>query len=88
MQKLKILAWSKLKAFADDVSDVPTMLIYVSDRVGNMDEKQEIAGYQHFLLFPYILIFSSCFFLLVVKFRMVWYMYRDFMLVFMDYEDL
>ena len=48
----KILARSKLKAFADDKTDVVKMMISLLDRVENMVEKGENAGYQHFLLFP------------------------------------
>ena len=48
----KFLAWSKLKAFADDKFLVAEMMISVFDRVENIVEKGENAGYQHFLLFP------------------------------------
>ena len=49
----KILDWSKLKAFADDKTNVAEMLYSLSDRVENMVGKGENAGYQHFLLFPH-----------------------------------
>ena len=51
----KILALSKLKAFADDNFDADQMAQFFFDRLENMMEKGENAGYQHFLLFP------SCF---------------------------
>ena len=47
----KILALTKLKAFADDNFTVAVIMISVSDRVENIVEKGENAGYQHFLLF-------------------------------------
>ena len=48
----RILDSSKLKAFADDKTNVAEMLISLSDRVENIVGKGENAGYQHFLLFP------------------------------------
>ena len=48
----KKLTLSKLKAFADDKIDITYMIISVFDRVENIVEKGENAGYQHFLLFP------------------------------------
>ena len=48
----KILDWSKFKAFADDKIKVLKMMIFVFDRVENISEKGENAGYQHLLLFP------------------------------------
>ena len=48
----KILDVPKLKAFADDKTNVAQMMIYVFDRVKNIVGKGENAGYQHFLLFP------------------------------------
>ena len=48
----KILDWSKFKAFADDKFNVVRIMISVSDRVENIVGKGEIAGCQHFLLFP------------------------------------
>ena len=51
-----ILDWPKLKAFADDNSNVAAkMMISFYDRVENIVRKGENAGYQHFLLF------SQCF---------------------------
>ena len=47
----KILAWYKLKAFADDKVTVAKLMIFVFDRVENIVGKGENAGYQHFLLF-------------------------------------
>ena len=43
---------SKLKAFADDISNVAEMVEFVIDEVENIVGKGENAGYQHFLLFP------------------------------------
>ena len=51
----KNLDWSKLKAFSDDKIRLAKMMIFVSDRVENIVETGENAGYQHFLLF------SQCF---------------------------
>ena len=48
----KILDWSKLKAFADDIVDVNEMMISLFDGVQNTAGKGENVGYQHFLLFP------------------------------------
>ena len=48
----KILDWSKLKAFADDKSNVTEKLMFVLRRVENIVGKGENAGYEHFLLFP------------------------------------
>ena len=48
----KILAMSKLKAFADNKFSVAKMMIFVLDWVENLLGKGENAGYQHFLLFP------------------------------------
>ena len=47
----KILAWSKLKAFADDKINMTSNLKFVLVRVENIVGKGENAGYQHFLLF-------------------------------------
>ena len=52
LQKDKNLTSTKLKAFADDKFIVAIMMISVFDRVENIVEKGENAGYQHFLLFP------------------------------------
>ena len=48
----KILDVTKLKAFADDTSNVARIMIFLLDRVENTVGKGENAGYQHFLLFP------------------------------------
>ena len=48
----KILDWSKLKAFADDKSNVTQNIKFVFHRVGNIVGKKENAGNQHFFLFP------------------------------------
>ena len=47
-----ILDQSKLKAFTDDNLNVNQKLIIALGGVGNIVEKGENAGYQHFLLFP------------------------------------
>ena len=47
----RILDWSNLRAFADDILKVARILIFVFGRVRNIMGKGEIAGYQHFLLF-------------------------------------
>ena len=47
------LDWNKFKAFADVKSNAAELRIFSRiDRVENIVEKQENAGYQHFLLFP------------------------------------
>ena len=43
---------TKLKAFADDKSNIAKIKISLFDRVENTVGKGENAGYQHFLLFP------------------------------------
>ena len=48
----KILARSKLKAFADDKTEFSKIMNFVFDRVENIVGKGENAGNQHFLLFP------------------------------------
>ena len=48
----KILHWSQLKPFADDIKNVTETLKLVLGRVENIVGKEENAGYQHFLLFP------------------------------------
>ena len=66
----KILAWSKLKAFAEDKLDVVNkMMISLLNWLENTVGKGENAGYQHFLIFP---VFSEAFFLRVVKSWIVW----------------
>ena len=47
----KILDVTKLKVFEDDRINEAQMMITVFDRVENFVEKEENAGYQHFLLF-------------------------------------
>ena len=42
----------KLKAFADDKINVNQQLKFHMGRLENIAGKGEIAGYQHFLLFP------------------------------------
>ena len=47
----KILDLSKLKAFADDKSNVTQNLKFIFAQVQNILGQGENAGYQHFLLF-------------------------------------
>ena len=47
-----MIDWSKLKAFADDKTNVAKMANFAFDRIENIAGKEENAGYQHFLLFP------------------------------------
>ena len=62
--------WTKFKVFADDKSNVTKIMIYVFDRVENIVEKGENAGYQHFLRFP--LCFQKASFLRSLKLGIVW----------------
>ena len=48
----KIVALTKLKAFADDNLNMNQKLKFALGRVENIVGKEENAGYQHFLLFP------------------------------------
>ena len=48
---LRILAISKLKAFADDKCSVASMMISVLDKIENIMGKGDNAGYQHFSFF-------------------------------------
>ena len=48
----RILDLSKLKAFADSKLNVFQKLKFTLGRVENILGNGEIAGYQHFLLFP------------------------------------
>ena len=48
----KILALTKLKAFADDKFSFAKMMIPVFDTAENIVGKGENAAYQHFLLIP------------------------------------
>ena len=48
----KILDMTQLKAFADYQLNIAKMTIPLFDRAENAVEKEENAGYQHFLLFP------------------------------------
>ena len=43
---------TKLKAFADDKTNVAQMMISLFDKVENIVGKGENAGFQHFLFFP------------------------------------
>ena len=49
----KLFDVNKLKAFADDKTNVAQMMISVFDRVENLVGKGVNAGYQNFLLFPH-----------------------------------
>ena len=66
----KILDWSKLKAIADDKIKVLKMIFFFFDRVENIVEKGENAGYQHFLLFPQC--FQTDFYPGLLKVGTVW----------------
>ena len=48
----KILGLPKLKASADDKYNVTQNVKVVFHKIENIVEKEENAGYQHFLLFP------------------------------------
>ena len=48
-----MLAWSQLKALADDKIYVTQKFKISMGRVENIMEKGENAGFQHFLPFPY-----------------------------------
>ena len=48
----KILDLSKFEGFADNKTSVTQKLKLALQRVDNIVEKEEIACYQHFLLFP------------------------------------
>ena len=50
--KQQFLDLTKFKAFTDNKLNVARIMISVSDRVENIVEKGESAGYQHFHLFP------------------------------------
>ena len=43
--------WSKLKAFVNDNLNATLVLKFFSGRIGSIERKGEIDGYQHFLLF-------------------------------------
>ena len=49
---VRILAWSKLKAFADDNVNVTQNLKFIFERVESFLGKGENAGYQHVSHFP------------------------------------
>ena len=51
---IKILDWSNLNTFANDTKYVSekSKFVKLSGRVENIMGKGEIAGYQHFLIFP------------------------------------
>ena len=66
----KILGLPKLKAFADDKSNVTQNIQVVFHRTENMVEKEENAGYQHFLLFPQC--FQKAFSFSALKVVIVW----------------
>ena len=48
----KFLDWSKFKAFADDKINLTLKHKFCLGWIENIVGKGEIAGYQHFLLFP------------------------------------
>ena len=57
----KILGLPKMKALADDKSNVTKNIRVMFHRIKNIVGKEENAGYQHFLLFPqrFLKAFSS-----------------------------
>ena len=61
----KFLDLSKLKAFSDEKIDVRENMKFVLGSMENIVGKGEIAGYQHFLLFPQC--FQKGYFLKIVK---------------------
>ena len=61
----KFLDWSKLKAVADDISNVPEKLKFVLGRVENIVGKEENAGLPAFS--PFSTMFSKAFIYRVVK---------------------
>ena len=63
----KILGSPKLKALADDKSNITQNIKVMFHRIENIVGKEENAGYQHFLLFPQC--FQKGFFLQCVKSR-------------------
>ena len=50
----KIVDWSKLKAFAEDIINVNEILKFRLGRVENTVEQGENAVFQQFLLFPHL----------------------------------
>ena len=66
----EILDLSKLKAFAEDKSNVTQNIQFVFERIENIVGKEENAGYQHFLLFPQC--FQKAFYSRVSKVVIVW----------------
>ena len=65
-----ILGLPKLKAFADDKSNVTRKIKVVFYRTDNIVRKEENAGYQHILLFPQC--FHKTFFSSGSKVVIVW----------------
>ena len=66
----KILGMTKSKEFADNKLKVAGMMISLLDWVENTVGKGEVAGYQHFLLFPQCFLKPSS--LGLLKVRIVW----------------
>ena len=66
----KILRLPKLKAFTDNISNVTQNIKVGLYRIENFVEKEENAGYQHFLLFPYC--FQKAFSSSVSKVLILW----------------
>ena len=69
--KQKLWAKTKLKALADDKSNVAKLPISLFDRVENIVGKGENVGYQHFLLSPQS--FQKTSLLGLLKVGIVWY---------------
>ena len=66
----KIFDWSKLKAFADNKSNVAKPMISGFDREENIVGKGENVGNQHFLVFPQCFVKHSS--LVVLKVWILW----------------
>ena len=66
----KMFALPKLKAFADDKSNVTQNIKDLFHRIENIVGKEESAGYQHFHLFPQC--FQKAFSSSVSKVVIVW----------------
>ena len=64
------LNWSKLEAFADNITKVTDKLKFVLGKVENILGNGENAGYQHFLLVP--LCFQKASYTGLFKIMIVW----------------
>ena len=55
---MRILDWTKFRAFADNILDVAKMMISLFGKLENSAGKGENAGDQHFLLFKHCVVKS------------------------------